>query len=64
LVVPRSLSDRTRIGAGRVFNIERTGRTNVETTLALQVRKLYRWIRPFFSAGESGALNRRRRRMA
>ena len=62
--MPRSLSDRTRIGAGRVFNFERTGRTKVEDDFGLDARKLYRWIRSFFSAGESGALNRRRRRMA
>jgi len=47
-----------------VFIREANRRAKVETTLALQARKLYRWIRLFFSAGESGALNRRRRRMA
>jgi len=38
-----------------VFISSANRQTEVETTLALQVRKLYRWIRPFFSAGESGA---------
>ena len=50
MVVPRSLSDRTALPRAGCSSPKRTGRTNVEDDVGLHVRKLYRWIRPCFSA--------------